>query len=596
MCKVQLRLMRRKINQNQKALKVDIEALSAKATRDRFRQTLEEKLAAAEFQGTVTQLNSAIHTAADEVLPMASKIRKPWISADTKDLADKKRSLKQRRHESESTEKEYRKLCNQVRKAARHDKDQWLLEQCEDIQQSYAENKIRKTFRLIKDINRQWQPRQLAVKNKNGKTLQSKEEVMERWTEYCSELYKDKDGTSPVVAELEKIAPPPQQGDDPILREEVVQAINKLKKRKSPGTDGIPGELIQAGGEVLIDHIHAICQKAWEQERMPEEWTKSVIITIPKKGDLRECSNYRTISLMNHMSKVMMMILLERLKPQLEPYLSEEQAGFRKDRSTIQQILTLRLMAEKALEKGNKIYNCFVDFQKAFDTIKQNVIWAVLSSYGIQAKLIRVLQQLYEQSKAAVKMGKDIGEWFMQTLGTKQGDPLSPLIFISHLERLMDKAEDGVKEPVSIHGRLIDNLRFADDIDLIQKSCNSLQQEMDNLYEAGRKVGLRVNVAKTKTMVFGSTKIERHIELGGKDIENVEEFVYLGSLVSWDNDCSKDIQRRIGKATGAFEGFTKVWQSKAIRIQTKTRILSVCVMSVLLYAAETWTLKKRDTN
>ena len=85
----------------------------------------------------------------------------------------------------------YRKLCNQVRKAARQDKDHWLQQQCEDIQQSYEENKSRKTFRLIKDINRQWQPRQLTVKNKMGKILQSKEEVMERWTEYCSELYKD---------------------------------------------------------------------------------------------------------------------------------------------------------------------------------------------------------------------------------------------------------------------------------------------------------------------------------------------------------------------------------------------------------------------
>ena len=95
-------------------------------------------------------------------------------------------------------------------------------------------------------------------------------------------------------------------------------------------------------------------------------------------------------------------------------------------------------------------------------------------------------------------------------------------------------------------------------------------------------------------MVFGSTRIGRHIELEGQGIDNVEE--YLGSLVSWNNDCIKDTKRRIGKATGAFEGLKKVWQSKEIRIQTKTRILSVCVMSVLMYAAETWTLKKTDIN
>jgi len=95
-------------------------------------------------------------------------------------------------------------------------------------------------------------------------------------------------------------------------------------------------------------------------------------------------------------------------------------------------------------------------------------------------------------------MGQDIGEWFMQTVGTKQGDPLSPLIFISNLEHLMDKDKDSNKDSVSIHGRLINNLHFADDIGLIQKSCDSLQQEMNKLHEAGRRAGLRVNTAKTK--------------------------------------------------------------------------------------------------
>jgi len=86
------------------------------------------------------------------------------------------------------------------------------------------------------------------------------------------------------------------------------------------------------------------------------------------------------------------------------------------------------------------------------------------------------------------------------------------------------------------------------------------------------------------------------VELEGRDVNNVEEFVYLGSLVSWDNDCSKDIKHRIGKSTRAFQGFRKVWQSKYTNNQTKTRLLSVRVMSVLMYAAETWTFKKSDMN
>jgi len=84
-----------------------------------------------------------------------------------------------------------------------------------------------------------------------------------------------------------------------------------------------------------VDELHRICKQVWKEGRIPEGWAKSKIITIPKKGDLRECSNYRTISLLNHMGKVLTMVLLERLKAQVEPHMSEEQAGFRKDRNMI---------------------------------------------------------------------------------------------------------------------------------------------------------------------------------------------------------------------------------------------------------------------
>src|SRR6218665_370268 len=152
------------------------------------------------------------------------------------------------------------------------------------------------------------------------------EEIKKRWTEYCRELYEEKEKNVDLAIEIEKNAPPPNEdGELEILHEEVEAAVKRLKRHKSPGTDGITDEMIQAEGEQIVDELHRICKQVWKEGRIPEEWAKSIIITIPKKGDLRECSNYRTISLLNHMGKVLTMVLLERLKAQVEPYISEQQ-------------------------------------------------------------------------------------------------------------------------------------------------------------------------------------------------------------------------------------------------------------------------------
>src|SRR5438445_13008039 len=99
-----------------------------------------------------------------------------------------------------------------------------------------------------------------------------------------------------------------------------------------------------------------------------------------------------------------------------------EQAGFRRDRSTIQQILLLRLIAEKASRNSKIVYNCFVDFQKAFDSIKLDIIWATLRSYAVGKRLVKILRDMEERSKVEVKAGQEVGEGFTTTIGTRQGD------------------------------------------------------------------------------------------------------------------------------------------------------------------------------
>jgi hypothetical protein len=130
---------------------------------------------------------------------------------------------------------------------------------------------------------------------------------------------------------------------------------------------------------------------------------------------------------------------------------------------------------------------------------------------------------------------------------------------------------------------------------LIEDNIRDIQENAETLYREGKASGLRINNSKTKTMVFGRKECPAAVEVNGESLENVEEFVYLGSLLTWDNDCSKEI-RRIAKAAGAMVGFGNIWRSREISIQTKMGIIRTCVFSILLYACETWTLRKKDTS
>ena len=153
-------------------------------------------------------------------------------------------------------------------------------------------------------------------------------------------------------------------------------AVQSLKKGKSVGVGNIPAELVQAGKEDVITDLTIICEKIWHTGEWQTPWTQSLVITVPKKGNLQQCQSYRTISLISHPSKVMLKIILNRLKPQAEKIIAEEQAGFRAGRSTTEQIFILRILCEKYLQHQQDLYHVFIDFKKAFDRVWHATLWA----------------------------------------------------------------------------------------------------------------------------------------------------------------------------------------------------------------------------
>ena len=184
---------------------------------------------------------------------------------------------------------------------------------------------------------------------------------------------------------------------------------------KASGGDGIPVELFQILKDDAVKVLHSICQEIWKPQQWPQDWKRSGCIPIPKKANAKECSNYCTIALISHASKVMLKILQARLQQYMNHELSDVQAGFRKGRGTRDQIANINCIIKKAREFQKNIYFCFTDYAKAFDYVDHNKLWKILKEKGLPYHLTCLLRNLYAGQEATVRTGR--GQWTGSKLG-----------------------------------------------------------------------------------------------------------------------------------------------------------------------------------
>ena len=202
--------------------------------------------------------------------------------------------------------------------------------------------------------------------------LREAEDIKKKWQEYIEELHKkdlhDPDNHDGVIPHLEP----------DILEWEVKWALGSITMNKASGRDGISVELFQILKDDAVKVLHSICQQIWKTQQWPQDQKRSVFIPILKKGNAKECSNYSTIALISHASKVMIKILQARLQQYMNSELPDVQAGFRKGRGTRDQIANIQWIIEKAREFQKNIFFCFIDYAKAFDYVDHNKLWQIL--------------------------------------------------------------------------------------------------------------------------------------------------------------------------------------------------------------------------
>ena len=200
--------------------------------------------------------------------------------------------------------------------------------------------------------------------------------------------------------------------------------------------------------------------------------------------------------------------MLKILQATLQQYVNHElpnvQAGFRKGRETRDQIANIRWIINKAREFQKNIYFCFLDYAKAFDCVDHNKLWTILKEMGIPDHLTCLLRNLYAGQEATVRTGHGTTDWFHIGKGVRQGCILSPCVFNLYAEYIMrnpglEEVQAGIRDA----GRNINNLRYADDTTLMAESEEELKSLLMKVKEESEKVGLKLNIQKTKIMASG---------------------------------------------------------------------------------------------
>uniref|UniRef100_A0A8D2ISM3 Reverse transcriptase domain-containing protein n=1 Tax=Varanus komodoensis TaxID=61221 RepID=A0A8D2ISM3_VARKO len=356
-----------------------------------------------------TEVSNIVQEVATKTIPKKKKCKKAkWLFEEALQIAEERREAK-----GKGERERYTQLNAEFQRIARRDKNAFLNEQRKEIEENNRIGRTRDIFKKIGDMKGTFHAKMGMIKDQNGRDLTEAEEIKKRWQDYTEELYKKElnapDNHDGVVTDLEP----------DILECEVKWALGSLSNNKASGGNSIPAEPFKILKDDAAEVLHSICQQIWKTQQWPQDWKRSVYILIPKKGNSKECSNYCTIVLISHASKVMLKILQARLQQYVDRELPEVQAGFRRGRGTRDQIANIRWIMGKAREFQKNIYFCFTDYAKAFDCVDHNKLWQVLREMGVPDQLICLLRDLYASQEATVRIGHGTTDWFKIEKGVR---------------------------------------------------------------------------------------------------------------------------------------------------------------------------------
>ena len=408
--------------------------------------------------------------------------------------------------------------------------------------------------------------------------------------------------------------------NSPVSIEEVEAAVRKLKLGRMAGPDGVRGELIREvytvevvelpDGKVVCRHVYdqeegsvlhdltCLLRAAFEAGDVPPCWGSCFLSAVFKKGDPTVLDNYRGIAVGSAVGKVFSLVLHARLNGWAEDQglRATGQAGFREGKCTNNHIFVLKHLIDRC-QGSDRVYACFIDFRKAYDLVRRDLLLQCLADMGLHGSMLSCLVSMYWSTPMLVKNGSEVGGQVDSNIGVKQGDPLSPLLFGLFIDRVEAWLRDKASQcGVELGGALLRVLLYADDLTLLARSPADLQTLLDALSEFCSANCLYVNVAKSAVMVFGRQKprVGVHIPPAGWVFEGaqlpvVSEFRYLGITFHETSGVSACTSALAAAAMRAMWGVLARCKSMEMpTLALRMSLFEYIVAPILTYGSEVW--------
>ncbi len=374
---------------------------------------------------------------------------------------------------------------------------------------------------------------------------------------------------------------------------EIERAINHLKNGKAAGDDLILSEFLTHGKEQLKHIIVDLFNKLYNNGYFPEQWTTGVIVPIFKKGDRAQPENYRGITLTSTLSKLFTYTLNQRMLQWSEEnnVSTQSQFAYKPGYSTLDATFVLHSIIAQTMIKSD-IFCAFIDFSKAFDKVERSILYDKLVLCGLSHNMLRMIINMYSKIRSKVKTSAGISDTFLLQNGLMQGECLSPTLFSLYINDIVNCIDNIDTMGIYMGTTKVSVLKYADDLVLIAKSSDGLQQGLEELNRFCNANRLTVNTDKSNLMCFTQKRkdiILPSLYYDTTSLNWVTQFKYLGVSFSNRNSFKGGLETLCQQAYRAQTVVDlHILKHKTVSVKYILDLFDTLVKPIIMYGSEVY--------